>query len=214
MEKELILKDTPDQYQLMMDNYASILEKTNNQLGLWNNLSSISVTILSVLIAIIAIFVAFALWKNSKDQKNKAEKFFSEQRKIIRENNKKFKLIESKSDKLINEYKKKLESIDKKDKKSRAEIQKTIDDLRREKLSAETYLAMPSSEVSVGNLWENNLYSSSKKEMTCCKCGKSFEYYDKGGLGYDGRTVLGASALLYGEKNVHCPHCGELNIAQ
>ncbi len=60
---------SPTQYQAMLEQYSSIVEKTNNQLGLWINVGNWFTTGLGVLVAIIAIFVGYAIWKNSNDVK-------------------------------------------------------------------------------------------------------------------------------------------------
>lgn len=206
MDTNAIITVAPNQYEAMLNNYASIVEKTNNQLGLWTNPATLSVAILSALISLIAIFVAIALWKNSKEQKERINKFFSEQEKIIREKNKKIEAIESKFDKLINEYEKKLKAVDRADKESRKQIQETIDELKREKVSVGAYLEpasglqclsafnIDSSPISLFNL---------PKSMICSKCGKSFKYYN---------DSSNADLLIIGEKTVHCTHCGAPNV--
>lgn len=47
------------EYKELIDNYYSILEKTNNQLGLGLSVSTLLVSILSIIIALLAIAVAF-----------------------------------------------------------------------------------------------------------------------------------------------------------
>lgn len=74
----------------MLENYASIVEKTNNQLGLGVNLSTWAVTILSFLIAVIAIAVGWYLWKNSKEQKDLFELTLSQYKKIFEDQAKLF----------------------------------------------------------------------------------------------------------------------------
>ncbi len=61
-----VLIQASDQYQVMLNNYASIIEKTNQQLGLWFNPYGLMIGILAVLVAIIAIGVGIALWRNIK----------------------------------------------------------------------------------------------------------------------------------------------------
>ena len=97
-----IISSAPDQCQAMLNNYASIVEKTNNQLGLWSNPYGLMVGILTLLMAIGAIFITYLLWRNSKDQKEITKQFFIEQKALIEEKNKiiekiqlKFELTES-----------------------------------------------------------------------------------------------------------------------
>lgn len=129
---------TPAEQQLT-DKYLQILEKTNQQLGLWSNPYGIAVGILTGLVALLAIFVAYALWRNSREQRELsrkffkeqgelAKKFFDEQEKIIRERNVGMKKVQEGYEGLIKEYEKKLKGPVKADKK----VRKAIDDLRRE----------------------------------------------------------------------------------
>lgn len=138
MSSVATISAVPDQYKVMLDNYASILEKTNNQLGLWLSLSNLAVGILSVIIAIVAILVGYALWKNSNEQKKQFKEFLETQEKISKENitrlEESLKKVREESEKkleiLINEQQKKLSSATVENKK---EIQKAIDDLKKEK---------------------------------------------------------------------------------
>lgn len=196
-----------NQYEIMLNNYASIVEKTNNQIGLGMNLSSLSVAILSVLIAVIAIFVAVVLWKNSKEQKDKMIQFFSEQDRIIKEKNKNIEKIELKFDKLISEYENKLNDISVEDKENKKQIQQAIDELKKEKISAGAYL-VPASGVQCSPLFsaESGIISSFKplnKNQVCFKCGKVLQYVNSQ-----------QGIFLTADNIIHCPYCGALNIAQ
>ena len=68
--EQTFITSAPTQYQIMLENYASILEKTNQQLGLWSNPYGIMVAILAFFLTVGSIFVAWYLWKNSKEQKD------------------------------------------------------------------------------------------------------------------------------------------------
>lgn len=210
MNTNTIISAAPNQYDVMLNNYASIVEKTNNQLSLGINLATLAVAILSVLIAAIAIFVAFALWKNSKEQRDRMAQFFSEQEKIIKEKNKNIEEIENKFDNLIGEYEKKLTDSSTADQESKKQIQKAIDELKKEKASAGAYLVQPSNlqyPLSF-NMDPAAVYPFQgilgQKSMICTKCGKSFQYYDNPSGLY----------LTAGGRIVHCTHCGESNIMQ
>src|SRR3989338_4010236 len=88
-----IMLRTPE-YQQMMNNYVSILEKTNQQLGMWSNPYGIAIAILSIFIAIIAICVGVALWRHSKEQKERFDKFLLEYEKVIQAKNKRLEQVE------------------------------------------------------------------------------------------------------------------------
>lgn len=208
MDTNTIISVAPNQYEAMLTNYASIVEKTNNQIGLGVNLATLAVAILSVLIAVIAIFVAFALWKNSKEQKDRMVQFFSEQERIIKEKNKKIENLESRYDTLISEHEKKLKYTDKKDTKKMQQIQEDIDELKRERIFASAYLTPASGlqyplsfnmDPAVVSPFKSIL---GQRSMICAKCGKPFQYYDSG------------LRLTVGERIVYCTHCGESNIMQ
>jgi hypothetical protein len=209
MDTNTIITAAPSQYEMMLNNYASIVEKTNNQLGFWTNLSSLAVAILSVIIAVIAIAVAFAIWKNSKEQKDKMIQFFSEQEKIIKEKNTNIEKIESKFDKLISEYENKLKDIGTENKESKKQVQQVIDELKKEKISASAYL-MPASGLQCTPLFNSDpgIVSSfglfGQKSMSCFKCGKSFKYHNN-----QSRIIMEIGGNI-----VYCPYCGASNIEQ
>jgi len=117
--------------------YIAILEKTNQQLSLWYNPYGLMVAILTLLIAVIAIGVSIALWKHSRDQREKADRFFEEQARIIKEKNESVKKVEEKLQQLIVQYERQLKDTTIANKK---EVQKTIDELRREKATLATYI--------------------------------------------------------------------------
>ena len=131
--------------QKLTENYISILEKTNQQIGLWSNPYSMIIAVLSTLfliitifIALMAIVVAYLIWKNSKDQRDYAKNFFAKQEKIIQQSNKRINAYEAKLDALIIQYDKQLKSASQKNK---AEIQKAIDELKKEKATIGAYIS-------------------------------------------------------------------------
>lgn len=210
MGTDTIISAAPSQYEAMLSNYASIVEKTNNQLGLGINLASLAVAILSVFVALIAIFVAIALWKNSKEQNDRMNQFFSEQEKIIKEKNTNLEKVESKFDGLIGEYESRLKDISLTDKESKKQIQQAIDELKKEKISAGAFLA-PVSGLQRPLSYTINPTAVSpfqnmfcQKSMVCSKCGKSFHYYDD-------PSIL---RLTVGGETVHCTYCGAFNMMQ
>lgn len=205
----LILK-TPE-YQQMMNNYVSILEKTNQQLGVWSNPYGIAIGILSIFIAIIAICVGFALWRHSKEQKERFDKFLLEQEKVIQTKNKRFEQVELKFDALIKGYEEQLKSATKNNK---IEIEKAIADLKKEKASLGAYIG-PSAAFGTASLQSiaspfvgSSPLAVNTGSMICAKCGRTFSYYNDNDL--LSSAVMGS--LTVGGKNVYCTHCGHLNI--
>jgi hypothetical protein len=61
--------------------YQQILEKTNQQLGLWYNPYSLSISILTLLVALLAIFFAYIMWRQGKEYRQAFEDFLQEQKK-------------------------------------------------------------------------------------------------------------------------------------
>ena len=197
-----VISSSPSQCQVMLDNYASIVEKTNSQLGLWSNPYGLMVGILTLLMAIGAIVVAYLLWKNSKEQKEMTKQFFVEQEKLIKEkweiSEKTQSRFQSKFKKLISEYEKKLKTADGKNNK---QIQKAIDELKKEKLSAEAYIS-PTLVTATSKIYNNYVNDMSptaapiKKTITCSQCGKNFL----------------STRPVYAAKIVTCPFCSTANI--
>lgn len=202
-----IIESAPNQHQTMLDNYASIVEKTNNQLGLGVNLLSLAVTILSIIIAVIAIFVAWAIWKNSKEQKELTKQFFSEQEKMIKEKKKNYEKLESKFENLISEYENKLKVADGENKK---QLQRSIDELKKEKVSAGAYIGLDSagmfSAVRTDNLAPLTI-AGYEKTMICSKCSRMFKFSDNDNGVFS--VVFNPSAS--GKKTVYCSYCGAAN---
>lgn len=192
----------------LIENYISILEKTNQQLGVWSNPYGIAIGILSILIAIIAIGVAYAFWLNGREQRERQEKFFADQDRIIQLKNKSIGEYESKLDTLIKEYQKQLKSTEK---RNREQIQKTIDELKREKASIGAYIG-PSAAVgtisgpSIASSWPSNSITlgPNTNSMICAKCGKRFSYIVNS-------SPL-SNLLSIGNQTVHCTYCGSLNL--
>lgn len=194
----------PDQYQVMLEKYSSVLEKTNQQLGLWYNPYGIAIGILAVLVAIIAIGVGYALWRNSKEQKDLFAQWLSEQEKIAKQNRDEAKEAFSS---LIEEQKQKLTTAVGDQKEM---IEKEIERLKKER----AYISVSSSPSSsllglsatgpsgpgyagyFSTLWDT-------KELICTHCGKKFKYTDDGPFSITLRSM---------EKTIFCTHCGKSNI--
>lgn len=202
-------------YQKMLENYAAILEKTNQQLSLWSNPYGLSIGILSVLIAVIAIGVAFVLWRNSKEQREQLEKFVFKQEKIFKEQNKirneSVQRAEIRLDEMIKQYQKNLDSATKEGKK---ELKKSIQNLAKEKAVVGTYIGPtgptgPSYNDFVGYTVNSIMQEKRERNMICSNCGKSFSFIDD-----SGRDILShyASYVTGDRPMVYCTHCGAINV--
>lgn len=202
---DLKFETAPSNSQQLMENYVAILEKTNQQLGMWSNPYGIAIGVLSLFIAIIAIGVAVALWLNSKEQKDRFNQFLSDQEKIIKLKGESIRKYESKLDVLIKEYETQLKSTG----EGKKEIEKALNELKREKASIDAYInpgaalgTISGASVSSSNLpWA--LTVESPRSLICSKCGKAFTYYNSSSLGSISLTVT---------QRVYCSYCGHLNI--
>jgi len=222
-ENNHILLIMPSETQIL-NNYVSILEKTNQQLSLWYNPYGVAIGILTLLIAVIAIVVAYALWRHSKEQRDRINQFFIEQEKIIKEKNENVEKVEAKLNELIKEYEKQLKDTKTRNKK---EIQKIIDDLKKEKASIGSYIVgrsayepmniSPAGTARMFGLNQSLFSGLGERSTICTKCGKEFSYQsdrlgDRLGEGVNIYSI-GVSHALGGE-NVYCPYCGTKNIVQ
>jgi len=184
MNTSTTLIAAPSHYQTMLENYASLVAKTNTELSFWLSMGNWMTTILGVFVAVIAVFVAYAIWKNSDEQKKRFKDFLDSQEAIIKKNLEEFEILskkgrqeaEQKLEVLIAEQQKELRSATTDNKQ---EIQKAINDLKREKATIGAHV-VPTYPIS-GNL--------------------------SGGVGYVGTMRMGAGggggSLAYG-----CPACG------
>lgn len=187
----------------MEEQYIQILEKTNQQLGLWTNPYGIMVGILTLMVALMAIVVAWYIWKNSKEQKDLFKEALAKYQKSLDEQAGIF--IEQKKleiDKTIQEFEKLKESVTE---EKKIEFQKVIDEYKKEK--EKIY------DVPVSVQYDNNYFTVPSiygtldpiKSTTCINCGTFFKYKDDNKLG------IFASAA-YGRKKVYCPKCNTENF--
>ncbi len=205
MENDLpisVITSIPDQNQLLMDQYFSILEKTNQQLSLWSNPYGVMVGVLTFLVAAGAIIFAFILWKLSNDQRD----FLVEQKKKMKEANEGIKKCKLKYDKQIKEHKleydKQIKESEEKMKVAKEEqkkdLQDKIDELKRERVSIGLDHISDSMEISrLGSY-----VSPVEKSLYCSKCSKFFSYTDSS-------MDLITSGVISGNEKKHCIFCGE-----
>ena len=196
----------------VLNEYISILEKTNQQLNLWTNPYGIAIGILTLLIGFLAIGVTYVLWKNSKDQRERTNEFFVKQEEIVKQT---IKRTEEKFSELIQEYEEKLKGAKKRGK----EIRKIIDDLKRERASVGSHIG-PSGPIGLSASAYSALntpisgYSgvlNTNKSMICNKCGKKFTYPSDKNI-FDGDIF--SVSTLGSDKTIYCSFCGAKNLKQ
>ena len=116
--------------------YIAILEKTNQQLGLWSNPYGIMVMVLTILVALLAISFAYILWRQGKEYREVFKSFLEEQKKIACEKTAEM-IVEAKMaiDQQIHEGEEKMVTLHGEEK---AEFEKEIEDLKMKKKSLDT----------------------------------------------------------------------------
>lgn len=213
----------PDQYTLMLENYASIVEKTNQQLSLWSNPYGIMIGILTLLVAVGAIVVSIILVTNSQDQKKRQQEFFNEQERIINERNNRedtqrkehYEKAEKKFEDLINEQQKKLASTNKEGKQK---IEQEIEELKKQKASIGLYKdpvkIFYDSNFSFSDIATSLRNRPEIHKMFCLECGKSFEYYEENKNPWSVDYIPLSYTSTVSNKKVHCPHCNTINVAK
>ncbi|MEK7072288.1 MAG: hypothetical protein AAB969_01840 [Patescibacteria group bacterium] len=221
------LLQAPDQYQMMLNNYASIVEKTNQHMNYWFDPYVLIIASLTILFTFGAIIVAILIFVNgaeAKKQRNKIfeelEKNVEEQKKIIKERNereselsekreKRVKEYEDSLDSLIKSYSEKLGKLDKDNKKDIERIEKVVDDLNKAKASLGNY-ELPEAVYDPAGMLPYGRYSDaigrpSTKQTTCMVCGLGFRYKDGDGVAFP------ETLAAFSSKKVRCPHCGAEN---
>jgi rubrerythrin len=172
---------TPEQYQMMLANYSSIVAKTNGELGFWLSLGNWLTTILGIIVAVIAIVAAYAIWKNSYEQKKRFKEFLDSQETASKKSLEEFETLskrgreeaETKLETLIKEQQAHLKSATADNKE---EIRRAINDLKKEKATIGAYVPMS------GNF--------------------------SGGVGYASTVGVGVVGGVAGSKQYRCPACG------
>jgi hypothetical protein len=94
--------------------YISLLEKTNQQLNLWNNPYAWITAVLSLLVAVLAVGTAIGIWRQSKEYKDSFSKALKDYKEIL---DNKINIIgvdaQSKINNVVTSYQGELESIKK-----------------------------------------------------------------------------------------------------
>jgi hypothetical protein len=215
--KQEIITAQPNNYQVTLDNYVSIVEKTNDQLSHWVNISNGIISGLGVFIALIAIFVGYAIFRNSKEQREQSKEFFTNLENQYKEQvsiaNKREEDAKVEFEKLIKDQQQKLKSANKENKEK---IEKVINDLEKQK----AIIGLHSEPVKV--VYDSNFNLSSRLNLGkrseihsifCIKCGKSFSYYEEDRKPWElSSTAFQNSIYGMNNKKVYCPHCGIENM--
>jgi len=173
--------------------YVEILEKTNQQLGLWTNPYGLMVTVLTFFVTILAVVVAWAIYRQGADYKKKLE----EQLTLLVDT--RFEKFES----AITEQRKKLGMATSEEEK--VEILSRIKQLEQAKTEAIARAETPyvSPEVSFGSL--NSLTGSfgSPRMHKCTYCKYGYIPQDFG---------LSVMVSVIPQKRAYsCPKCGNVD---
>lgn len=215
MVTSTIIQSVPNQYEIVLKNYADIIERTNQQLSLWTNPYGLMVGLLTFLIAFLAIVVSFLLWKHSHDQKVRVEEFFNRQEKnikekaeifdnMLKERDERAQKYEESFNNLIQEYQSKLKNANKENKREIERLEKTIDELNKNKASLGSY-QIPEVVEDMSSIYDVYGLGNPIRTITCFGCGKKFQYRDK-------TDISSASVVFYRNKKVFCPHCSAENF--
>jgi DNA-directed RNA polymerase subunit RPC12/RpoP len=205
MDNEIISQY--NQYQDMLDNYASIVEKTNQHLSIWVNPYGIMVGVLTLIVAIMAVVVAWYIWKNSKEQKDLFKKSLRSHQEILNAQAVIFKeQIQKQIEKSIQDLKN-IKDIQDSANEKNMKIQEQIDELTKKKeelvsglrygVKDESYsvLTRPFFITDVSLLSDNG-------SIYCVRCGRQFYFSgNKKRLGY---TIT--------KEIIHCPYCNAENL--
>ncbi len=205
---------------LILLQYLDILEKTNQQLGLWSNPYGVMVAVLSFLIAVLAIVFGVILWRQGKEYQKKFDNFLNELKKNanvefakMSESRKLNKIAIKRFEKEINEKSKKLTTVTG---KAKEKLEKEIRDIQEIKeslnktpvtsflgsrvISDENSCCIPTatipsiSEASAGICGQNK----------CKKCGR---YYDANLPSTSTVWTLSGDS----SSGIECPYCGNFN---
>lgn len=181
--------------------YLEILEKTNQQLGLWTNPYGVMVAVLSAMFAVLAIAVAYALWQNSREQKEIIKQQVEENEKRI---NKMHEKAAENFEKLIEDKKNQLrEATDIEKEKIKNEIENL--EIERAKLP----LVEPVIQKNLSYCLSTEL-TQNRKIHRCSKCG--YGYLINNSLDYSEMLGRTASQVIFGnEKGYRCPSCGNID---
>lgn len=211
---DAILIATPNQYEALLNNYASILEKTNDQMGLWLNIGNWITAILSVIVSLIAIGAAILFWYYSSEQKKERRLLVEQTTKAYEKALEKFDKESKRQQKEATEQidsllKEKTAQLAKADQHNKAQIQKAIDDLNATKATiGAQFIQSPSVYVpnySVGTGINDHVF------MTNATTGSAFisaskNLGDVGGMAYTGFCKNCHRGIPIGA--AYCGHCG------
>ncbi len=207
--------------------YINILEKTNQQLGLWSNPYGVSIMILSVWITIIAIVVAYLIYKQGADYKNKLEsdrkesnkkiaelyeqqteilnkqKLAIEKQTAILEENQKIKQgLDAEIEKQLQDYKEQLKSAGDTEK---SKIEKSIKELSKEKFKLHSNAVIEPFQINDSPMSKLNNFGIASNFHSCSKC--NYGFLVNNGDFFKSSEV----SFMGGSKGVRCPSCGNID---
>ncbi len=193
--------------------YAVVLEKTNNQLSMWANPYGVMVATLSALFSFLAIGVAFVLFKQSSDHKKQVKEeqserdkqfqsFLSSSSQAIESMNQK-NIADSKAeyDKLITE---KLENLTNAKPDETVEIKKQLEELKKDRAK----IASDMSQTVMAN-WPTMssiaMLGGGPQVHKCGSCSFGFRVKNLSNRGF---ITFRTSDLA----EVTCPKCGNIDL--
>ena len=196
--------------------YREILEKTNNQLGLWTNPYGIMIGVLGVLFAVGAIVVGVLIWRQGQDYRRLITDSISEYQRIlntfVEEKNKQIEILKASVGEKIDILSKEMIAASGAQKKELESHIQQLEQLRKDlkpqgpPKTFHTPLSPANLATSLGFggpfpstttlLGLGKLYTG--KEYTCSRCHTVFRAQLPG---------------LLGPSTVTCPNCGQLNPA-
>jgi DNA-directed RNA polymerase subunit RPC12/RpoP len=187
-----------DQYQVMLNDYASIVEKTNQQLSLWTNPYGLMVGLLTFIVAVMAIVVAVYTWKNSKEQKELSRKIFREYQKKLDVHEQEMTQRREEMEGMLKILEEHNNTAGKKNEKLQELIDKQRETLAQGSMTMGGFLKVGSQQA--GSDVSPYIGITGTQTIYCAKCGKSFRVPRP-------QITLGAI-----DGKTHCPYCGAANI--
>lgn len=190
----------PPEYQ----HYIDILEKTNQQLGLWTNPYGLIVMILTFFVAILAVAVAWAIYRQGADYRKKLlDHMESVEKKIEGKSEERLQEADARFDALIQEKKKTLESVTGEE---RSKIEDLISRLEEERASLPAKAGIPRVDpIYTFGLNSLTFGSDGKKDFHRCSQCKYGYMTNEVSLG------LPLDFSVINKKLYSCPKCGNVD---
>ncbi len=163
----------------LINNYMSILEKTNQQLGMWTNPYTISIMIIGILFTILTIIAAVLIWTQSSEFKkiisNTVNKYENDLSTLIQDKKQQLEEIEMQINEMIKDYEDRLENATLKQKD---EIKIKLDELKERQQSIKKEIETPFKKTK-GYDTIFNESNNFRLKVQCPICQKEFIDYDR-----------------------------------